>query len=136
MHVSTLTFQVSVFLSQILDSRPLLSGPTLVERPPSHRTRDQNTSLWYQQRPQNFHVCVTEFELVVINIHTLLAQSFLCKLSALPDHFEQGFHFHCKRYRFVDPAAISILPQEVSTEAMILDELDEVASGSIVGGQR
>ena len=56
-------------------------------------------------------------------------------LSAAPDRIEQGFHFHCKRYWMVSPVAITILPEEISTDAMILDELDEVASGCTVAGQ-
>ena len=35
----------------------------------------------------------------------------------------------------VSPVAITILPEEVSTDAMVLDEVDEVASGCTVAGQ-
>ena len=35
----------------------------------------------------------------------------------------------------VSPVAITILPEEVSTDAMVLDEIDEVASGCTVAGQ-
>ena len=47
-------------------------------------------------------------------------------MSAAPDSIEQDFYLECKRYFFVEPVAIGILPEEFSMEAMILDELDEV----------